>query len=114
MKVLVTRSCLTLCNLMVCPWNSPGQNTGVGCHSLLQGIVPTLELNSHLLHCKQILYHLSYQGSLINAYKLIKHERTQWVGGWKREVLSKMELYLVVMNYRDWDLEGDKVHITEQ
>ena len=34
--------------------------------------------------------------------------------GWKREVLSKMELYLVVMNYRDWDLEGDKVHITEQ
>ena len=46
-------------------WNSPGKNTGVGCHFLLQGIVPTQELNMGLLHCRQILYHLRHQGSLL-------------------------------------------------
>ena len=38
------------------PWNSPGKNTGVGCHSLLQGIFLTQGLNPRLLHCRQILY----------------------------------------------------------
>ena len=45
------------------PWNSPGQNTGVGSLSLLQGIFPTQELNWGLPHSRQILYQLSYQGS---------------------------------------------------
>ena len=45
------------------PWNSPGQNTGVGSLSLLQGIFPTQELNPDLPHCRQILYQLSHQGS---------------------------------------------------
>ena len=45
------------------PWNSPSQNTGVGSHSLLQGIFPTQGMNPGLLHCRQILYHLSHQGS---------------------------------------------------
>ena len=41
-KVKVAQSCPTLCDPMDCsPWNSPGQNTGVGSHSLLQGIFPT-------------------------------------------------------------------------
>ena len=53
----------TLCNPMDCPWNSPGQNTGVGSLSLLQGIFPTQEWNQCLLHCRWILYQLSYQGS---------------------------------------------------
>ena len=43
------------------PWNSPGQNTGVGSLSLLQGIFPTQESNPGLPHCKRILYQLSYQ-----------------------------------------------------
>ena len=47
----------------LCPWNSPGQNTGVGCHSLLQGIFLIKGSNPGLQHCKQILYHLSHQGS---------------------------------------------------
>ena len=42
------------------PWNSPGQNTGVGSLSLLQGIFPTQGLNQGLLHCRWILYQLSY------------------------------------------------------
>ena len=45
------------------PWNSPGQNTGVGSISLLQGIFPTQGSNPGLLHCRQILYHLSHKGS---------------------------------------------------
>ena len=45
------------------PWNSPGQNTGVGSLSLLQGIFPTQALNPGLLHCKQILYQLSHKGT---------------------------------------------------
>ena len=44
------------------PWNSPGQNPGVGSHSLLQGIFPIQGLNSGVLHCRQILYQLSYVG----------------------------------------------------
>ena len=43
--------------------DSPGKNPGVGCHSLLQGIFLTHRSNPGLLHCKQILYHLSHQGS---------------------------------------------------
>ena len=42
------------------PWNSPGQNTAVGSHSLLQGIFPTQELNRGLLHCRLILNQRSY------------------------------------------------------
>ena len=45
------------------PWNSPGQNTGVGSLSLLQGLFQTQGLNPGLLHCRQILYQLSHQGS---------------------------------------------------
>ena len=43
------------------PWISPGQNTGVGSLSLLQGIFPTQELNPGLLHCRWILYQLSHR-----------------------------------------------------
>ena len=47
----------------ICPWDSPGKNTGVGCHFLLQGIFPNQGLNPGLLHCRRIHYQLSYQGS---------------------------------------------------
>ena len=63
MKMKVTQSCPTLCDPMDCPWNSLGQNTGVGSISLLQGIFPTQELNRGLLHYRQILHHLSHQES---------------------------------------------------
>ena len=72
-SVLVAQSFLTLCNPMdhmepparlLCPWDSPGKNTGVGCHFLLQGIFLTQGSNWGLLHCVQILYCLSRQASL--------------------------------------------------
>ena len=45
------------------PWNSPGQNTGVGSLSLLQGYFPTQGLNPGLLHCRQIPYQLKHKES---------------------------------------------------
>ena len=63
MKAKATQLCMTLCNPMDCPWNSPGQKTGVGYFSLLQGIFPTQGLNPGVLHCRRILYQLSHKGS---------------------------------------------------
>ena len=88
MYVLVAQSRLTLCDLMdcmqparlLCSWNSPGKNTGVGSHSsILLGIFPTQGIFSRgssqprdetpgLLHCRQILYCLSHQGSPVYPY----------------------------------------------
>ena len=66
-----------LCTILMTPWtiasqaplwDFPGtgtlENTGVGCHFLLQGIFPTEELNPGLLHCRQIFYQVSCKGSL--------------------------------------------------
>ena len=54
------------------PWNSPGQNTGLGSLSLLQGILPTQGSNPGLPHCRWILYQLSYQGSPIYVMMYVK------------------------------------------
>ena len=48
---------------LLCPWDSPGKNTGVGCHALLQGIFPTQGSNPGLPYCRRVLYQLSHQGS---------------------------------------------------
>ena len=70
MLCLVAQSCLTLCDPIDCSLpgssvhgDSPGKNTGVGSLSLLQEIFPTQESNWSLLHCRWILYQLSYPGS---------------------------------------------------
>ena len=64
---LVTQSCPTLCNPMDCSQpgfsvhgDSPGKNTAVGCHALLQGIFPTQGSNPGIPHCRWILYQLSH------------------------------------------------------
>ena len=49
--------------ILLCPWDSPGQNTGVGSLFLLQGIFPSQGSKPGLPHCRRILYHLSHQGS---------------------------------------------------
>ena len=66
---LVVQSCSTLCDPMDCSppgssvqGDSPGKNSEVGCHALLQGIFPTQRLNPDLPPCRQILYHLTHQG----------------------------------------------------
>ena len=82
---LVAQSCPTLCEPMSCSpagssihGDSPGKNIGVGCHALLQVISPTQGWNPGLLHCRQILYHLSHQGCPLNA----------WLWKKKREKIS--------------------------
>ena len=52
---------------LLCSWNSPGNNSGVGSHSLLQGIFLTQGSNLGLLYCMQILHHLSHRGSPIGV-----------------------------------------------
>ena len=54
---------------LLCPWDSPGKNTGVGHPSLLQGIFLTQGWNPGLLHCRRILYCLSHQGSPARDHK---------------------------------------------
>ena len=70
---------------LLCPWDSPGKNTGVGCHFLLQGIFPTQESNLGLPHCRQTLYRLSLPFTIpskrvkylgINSTKEIKNCKT--------------------------------------
>ena len=79
-KAKVAQSCPTLWEPVDCsPWNSLGQNSGVGSLCLLQGIFPTQGLNSGLPHCSQILYHLSHQGSAsiyLSFYLSIHHLST--------------------------------------
>ena len=67
MKVLVAQLRMTLCDphglqhaRLLSPRDSPGKNTRVGCHSLLQGIFLTRGLNPGLLHCRQLPYRLSH------------------------------------------------------
>ena len=90
--VLVVQSCLTLCDPIDCSLSgssvyrdSPGKNTGVGRHALLSGLFQTQESNPGLLHCRQILYHLSHQ-----AYRscLFRVAKTKKPGGSLRSFLS--------------------------
>ena len=66
----ITQSYPILCNPVGCSppgtsvhGDSSGKNTGVSCQALLQGIFPTKGSNLGLPYCRQILYHLSHQGS---------------------------------------------------
>ena len=77
------------------PWDSPGQDTGVGSLSLLQRIFPTQESNWGLLHCRRILYHLSPQGSPHDRFLNI--EPDLWAldnPAWSLHILINLYLYL--------------------
>ena len=69
------------------PWDSPGKNTGVGCHFLLQAIFPTQGLNPGLLHFRQMLYCLSHQGNptaaLVFPFPAPAYANSGWVLGGK-------------------------------
>ena len=86
----VAQSCL----ILLIPWtcsptrDSPGKNTGVGCHSLLQGIFPNQRLNTSLPHSRKILYHLSHQESLASNKtsldsKKLSAKITGWFWSWR-------------------------------
>ena len=70
---------------LLCSWDFPGKNTGVSSHSLLQGIFPAQGSNPGLLHCRQILYHVSQQGrslvkfSSIQSLSRVRLFATPWI-----------------------------------
>ena len=63
---------------LLCPWNSPGKNAGVGSHSLLQEIFPTRGLNLSLPCCRKILYHLSHEESSKDFYRAYNFKGLPW------------------------------------
>ena len=84
---LVAQSHLPLCDPMDCSLpgssvhgDSPGKNTGVRCHALLQGIFPIQGLNPGLLLCRGILCCLSHQGTLVQYPGTLGRG---WAGAWE-------------------------------
>ena len=73
-------------------WNSLGQNTGVGSLSLLQGIFLTQESNQGLLHCRKILYQLSYWGSPLTSSECIS---SVWILPFKEWCSTKLHKNLL-------------------
>ena len=78
----IAKMCLTLVwprgllpSRLLCPWDFPGRNTGVGCCFLLQGIFSTQGSNLCLLYCRRILYQLSRLGSLYKAFQHMNYKR---------------------------------------
>ena len=88
--------CGLLPTRLLCPWDSPGKDTRVGFHSLLQGIFPTQGSNLCLLHCRWILYCLSPQGSSTREDSLQKPDGPR--KGKLRFALTMSGLYL------NWEL----------
>ena len=91
------------------PWNSPGQNTGVGSLSLLQGIFPTQGSNPGLPHCGRILYQLSYKGNFLFCPQ---PSNSNWISlGWGsrsridmfEKVLSETESHLAI-KVKSWPM----------
>ena len=80
------------------PQNSPGQNSGVGSPSLLQRIFPTQESNQGLLHCRQILYQLSYQGSPSK----MENNAGDWVPslGWEDPLEKRKAIHCSILAWR--------------
>ena len=115
--VLVTQLCLTLCEPMdcglpgFCPWDSPGKNTGVGSHPFSRGFILTQGSNPSLLPWREVLYHLSNQGSLLVLAKAFIHPAST-------DMLQKLSLcvaeifhVVVVSVIRNWQrtIEAFKV-----
>ena len=88
--------------------NSPGQNTGVGSLSLLQGIFPTRGSNPGLPHCRQILYQLSHKrkGRLKRSFWEQAKWGSWWVAGHSRTTFGQNPKWQLVLRFHE--------HITAQ
>ena len=116
--------------------DSPGRNTGMGCHFLLQGIFPTQGLNLYLLNCLQILYHLNHQGSpwsslsdcnflpwlykpsptsLASFWPSLRHQLQNWKSEWVSESewksLSHVWLFVTHGLYSPWNFPGQNIGV---
>ena len=93
---------------LLCPWDFPGKNTGVGCYFLLQGIFLTQGSNPNLLgllHHRQILYHWAMEKPTYiqwNIYSAIKKE-------WTNTICSNMNGPR--MYHTKWSKSENKYHL---
>ena len=111
---LVAQSCLTLCNpvdcmqpaRLHCPWNSPGKNTGVGCHFLLQRMFLTQGSNQDLLHCRQILYHLSHQRLYLQRFYFQIRPHSLVLSGHEFRMGRTRDLFKKIRDTREHFMQG--------
>ena len=91
---------------LLCPWNSPGKNSGVGCHFLLQRIFPTQGSNPGLPHCRQTLYHLSHQLGIKEIFKNKNNATllTNFFGKCSYFILLYIYIYFFNINLFNWRL----------
>ena len=106
----------TVAHQFLCPWDSEGKNTGVGCRALLQGIFPTQGSNLYLLqllHYRQILYHWATREALyvcVLAYKHMYPTSVHWKGleamtvQYQRAYLSLRSWFLITILH--WKNQG--------
>ena len=100
MKVVVAQLGLTLRPhglwpaRLLCPWNSSGKNTGVGCHSLLWGIILTQVLNLDLLHYRQMQI-FPGSGQTLGGNVLISSFLQPFTGGPGQDVSCELKGILV-------------------
>ena len=78
-------------------WNSPGQNTGVGSLSFLQQIFLTQKSNWGLLHCRRILYQLSYQFSSVQSLSHVQLFVTPWIAACQASLFINSQSLLKLM-----------------
>ena len=86
---------------LLCPWDFSGKDTGVVCHFLLQGIFPTKGLNPGLLHCRQILYQLSSQGSPLRPWDMTIFPTVQqvpYIGTFRLQTFKDVNMHLHVQS----------------
>ena len=76
---------------LLCPWDSPDKNTGVGCHSLLQGTFLTQGLNPGLPHCSQMLLLSEPPGKFaLHLKRLVKEEVKNTRASRRKEIIKKL------------------------
>ena len=83
---------------LLCPWDSPGKNIGVGCHFLLQGIFPIQGMNPGLPCCRQIFYCMRHQGSPGIRLKFNLHIQVGWFA-FLKQLLSQQGLGSLGLNW---------------
>ena len=111
-RQVVTQSCATLQPYglqparALCPWNSPAKKTGMCCHSLLQGIFPTQGLNPGLLHCGQILYCLSHQGSPVGGREMPKTNLTKHLSYASKSLVDYATKVIFEQSCVSWQLRN--------
>ena len=97
---------------LLCPWDSPGKNIGVGCHFLLQGIFPIQGLNTSLLHWQEDSLPLNLQGNLLSWIPTRMGCLQSWPFIWPLTGCSHESEPVVVLDERGWSVSHLGNHLS--